>query len=1129
MTCPRCQTERPEDAPGGLCPHCLAQAGLDLNLAGNLVLDAAAGVRPADSEPAAEAGVQGAWSNLSSHTPGPNQPSPTTDFGDYELLEEIARGGMGVVYKARQRSLNRLVAVKMVLGGPLASNSLRQRFLSEAQVVANLQHPNIVAIHEAGEHAGQPFFAMDYVQGRSLAEILRNGPLEPQRAAAYVKTIAEAVQYAHSRGILHRDLKPPNILIDASDQPRITDFGLAKRLDDAAVCTLEGPLTVTGQVLGSPNFMAPEQAQGLQRDVGPASDVYSMGALLYHLLTGRPPFQAATLSEVLRQVIATEPAPPRLLNADVPRDLETICVKCLEKDIRRRYPSAQALADELGRLLRGEPILARPLGRAGKAAKWCRRNPFPAAALGVALLSLSFGLAGIAWEWRRAEAEALVARRNAYAADMKEVQRALEDSNLGRARELLNRYGPAPSSASFATLNPRPPTELRGWEWRYYWSRCQSEGRFTLCRCSNSVSALAFSADGRWLAVRQRGGAISLWNAAAGRLKQELPGSQWDDSLAFSPRGNLLAWSKRNTNGEPVLSVLEASAQKEIASFKLPGGLRSVAFSPDANLIAALGLDGNLRVCEVASRQVVTQLVTGPLDLRFRSFRPSNATENPPVEAGGARGDLGTKAGKRIASNFFVQRYGRVLFSPDGRWLAVGEATPRIELLDRTTGKTNVIEIPAPADGISALAFSPDSRLLAAGCGAGTNDIHVWDLADNTVFRLRGQSGWVASLAFSPDGQTLASAGADQSLRLWDVSRQAERRRFQGSTDEIWALAWSPDGKNLVTGGRDGAVRYWDPAAKPMVVPYLVLPARVYAGALAFSPDSKSFLTVTQPEGEVLRWDADTLEVVERLGFLGTKHNSLALSKEAHWLALGDASGHVRVWDWAARRLETNLVFDRMELVGLEFSPQGLGCCGLSPRGGLALKAWRAPRWEELDLTGISFQGLGHAAGSPDGQMIAMGYEGARAVWWSLTSRRTVATFDCQGANGGGVCVAFSPDGKVFATAAVYGGVTLWDVASCRPRPTGRSFRDLLYRLAFSPDGRRVIASGTSPHAVLWVWDVATGRELAALPGVPGSYIVGFSPDGNTVWATANEGTALFWRAPSLEEIAQREKGMAAR
>lgn len=313
--------------------------------------------------------------------------APLLAFHDYEILEEIARGGMGVVYRARQTSLNRPVAIKMMLGGHLANAAELKRFRAEAETAAQLQHPNIVAIHEVGEHAGQPFFSMDLVQGQNLAQLVRDEPLPPRRAAEYLKTIAEAVQYAHSRGVLHRDLKPSNILIDENDQPRITDFGLAKRLDNSELGTPNAELTQTGQVLGSPSFIPPEQAAGQKDQISPASDVYSLGAILYHCLTARPPFVAESLTQTLRLVAEQESVAPRLLNASVPRDLETICLKCLEKGPSHRYDSAQDLADDLGRFLRNAPIEARPLGVVLKVHRWCVRNKSLAAS-GMAALAL---------------------------------------------------------------------------------------------------------------------------------------------------------------------------------------------------------------------------------------------------------------------------------------------------------------------------------------------------------------------------------------------------------------------------------------------------------------------------------------------------------------------------------------------------------------------------------------------------------------------------------------------------------------------------------------------------------------------------------------------------------------------
>src|SRR4029077_12685180 len=275
-------------------------------------------------------------------------------FGDYELLEEIARGGMGVVYRARQVSLNRIIAVKMLLAGPLATKEFVERFRTEPPAAASLQHPNIVAIHEVGFAEGQHFFAMDYVEGLTLAQLVAQGPLPGRQAATYLKTIAEAIHFAHERNVLHRDLKPSNVLIDsATDQPRVTDFGLAKRLES------ETEMTLSGQLLGSPNYVSPEQAAAKRGTVGKRSDVYSLGAILYHLLTGRPPFQGETLTDVLQQLADDDPLAPRLLTSRVPRDLETICLKCLEKEPSRRYQSARELADELDRFLHDRPIQAR--------------------------------------------------------------------------------------------------------------------------------------------------------------------------------------------------------------------------------------------------------------------------------------------------------------------------------------------------------------------------------------------------------------------------------------------------------------------------------------------------------------------------------------------------------------------------------------------------------------------------------------------------------------------------------------------------------------------------------------------------------------------------------------------------
>lgn len=339
--CPRCGRPLPAQALAGQCPACLAAALLR-----------PPAPPPVDAEDASDL---------------PRR------FGDYELLAEVARGGMGVVFRARQISLNRTVAVKMILAGQLSGDAAVKRFRAEASAVARLQHPGIVAAHEVGEVAGTHFFSMDFVDGRSLADMSRTAPLPARRAARYVRDAAEAIEHAHRHDILHRDVKPSNLLIDQDDRVRVTDFGVACCLEAGA------DATASGAVLGTPSYMSPEQASGHRSRQGPAADVYSLGATLYALLTGRPPFQADTPLETLRQVVNEAPARPRVLNRNIPADLETIALKCLRKEPAQRYASAQALADDLRRFLEGQPILARRASQLDRVWRWTRRNPALAA------------------------------------------------------------------------------------------------------------------------------------------------------------------------------------------------------------------------------------------------------------------------------------------------------------------------------------------------------------------------------------------------------------------------------------------------------------------------------------------------------------------------------------------------------------------------------------------------------------------------------------------------------------------------------------------------------------------------------------------------------------------------------
>jgi serine/threonine protein kinase len=430
--CPDCGAAIPPDQPKGLCATCALKGALELSNGQSQVLQTEASGNASLPQPVTPAGQL-----------------PTLKyFGDYELLEEIARGGMGIVYKARQVSLDRIVAVKLLLRGEYASEDFIKRFRVEASAAASLQHPNIVAIHEVGVHQGQHYFAMDLVDGPNLAQLLRDGPLPAMRAAGYVRIIAEAIHFAHTRRILHRDIKPSNVLIDANDQPRVTDFGLAKQLvgtgstpsdsisqevPEAMERSPADSLTLSGQVLGSPGYMPPEQASGQREKIGVTSDVYSLGAILYHALTGRPPFAGQSVADTLKQVENKEPIAPRLLSPSVPRDLETICLKCLQKEPGKRYMSAEALAAELGRFLCDEPIQAHPVSRPEKIWRWCRRNPVVASLTAVIVVAVIAGTAG----WLQVKASRQKALAILYANDDFLAQRALTVTSLGEARDIL--------------------------------------------------------------------------------------------------------------------------------------------------------------------------------------------------------------------------------------------------------------------------------------------------------------------------------------------------------------------------------------------------------------------------------------------------------------------------------------------------------------------------------------------------------------------------------------------------------------------------------------------------------------------------------------------------------------------
>ncbi len=460
-------------------------------------------------------------------------PEQVPPLPGYEVLAELGRGGMGVVFKARHLGLGRVVALKMILAAGYASAEERQRFRTEAEAIARLQHPNIVAVHDFGEHDGKPYLSLEFCPQGSLDRKLNGTPLPPQQAAALVALLAAAMQAAHQQNVIHRDLKPANVLLTADGTPKVTDFGLAKKLDEAGQ-------TASGAIMGTPSYMAPEQAGGQGKAVGPAADVYSLGAILYECLTGRPPFKAATPLDTILQVVSDEPVPVRQLQPKCPRDLETICLKCLRKEPQKRYASAAELADDLGRYQVGEPITARPVGRLERAVKWVKRNPVVTGAALAVVLALVGGTTVSSLKYREAEAARFAANDalDREAKRVKERDAALEDARHQLANSSFLLAVAACDNRDVAVARQRLVSieeKHRGWEWHYF-RRQATGGIFTLYGHVAPVLSVAFSPDGSRLVTGSEDQTAKVWDARTGNSLLELKGhTEKVSSAAFSP------------------------------------------------------------------------------------------------------------------------------------------------------------------------------------------------------------------------------------------------------------------------------------------------------------------------------------------------------------------------------------------------------------------------------------------------------------------------------------------------------------------------------------------------------------------------------------------------------------------
>ena len=963
-------------------------------------------------------------------------------FGDYELLEEIARGGMGIVYRARQVSLNRTVAVKVLLFGQFSSDAFVQRFRTEAQAAASLQHPNIVAIHEVGEHEGQHYFSMDYIEGQSLADLAREKPVGAEQAAKYLVTVAHAIHYAHQRGVLHRDLKPSNVLIDFDGQPHVTDFGLAKRLAG------DSELTLPGQVLGSPNYMPPEQADPKRGSMRPESDVYSLGAILYHLVTGRPPFVAETLEETLLQLLNAEPIAPRILNPKVPRDLETICLRCLNKDSRQRYGSAEMLAQDLERWGQGEPILARPVATAEKVWRWCKRRPL-VAGLGFALCAVfAAGLTGVLWQWQRAERHATAATdqlREAYIAQARANRRT---DRLGRRHESLAAVSRA------AALNPS--SEQRD-ELRNEAIACFA---LTDLRQTREWPIPEGGAEGTWCfdarltlyAHRSGQDEIIVENVTDARQVARLPGVgvpvAWIN--CFSPDGHYLMVSYRNGTRR-FWNILRC----EIA-LTLPGG--ECDFSADSDLLI-VSHDGSLSLYSTENWQQLRRLPVRTL-MHTVEFYP-DASKVAAIPAGRDQVEIIDVATGKSLTTWAVQGGLRCLqMSGDGRSLAGGTDDGRIYFWDPATGEPR-LDLSAHENRVNWIEFNQDASLVASVSWDG--NLRLWDAFTGQLIVSSPAMGDKVQVA--SDGRYLAYADA-RGISMLEVLLHPEFQRLSRNAEYMgaWSLGFRRDGRVLAVALAGDEIRLWNLATAKEVgtVPQL-------SRSVHFHPDGKRLIT---SGGGLYAWRVECEQGATNLLPVGPRTQLMAGSSFMY----SDLSLNGRFLAVARRSNGTALVLDLENRENV---------VTLGPH----------PNIQWVAITG-------------DGRFVATGtWQGAGVKVWNVATRQLLKDLPASR----NAKVLFSPDGRWLATSAddyrVY-EVASWKLQWRIPVPRdGHELNDL----AFSPDGQ-TLAIGNHPRNIhLYATATGERLAILEPPQQAFIVALAFSPDGTTLAALQRNRAVHLW------------------
>ncbi|HOX07556.1 MAG TPA: protein kinase, partial [Planctomycetota bacterium] len=1045
--------------------------------------------------------------------------APGRIFAGYQIVQEVGRGGMGVVYRAVDPQLGRTVALKLMLAAEHASAEEVERFFREAASAARLRHPNIVPIHEFKVHAGRPYFTMDYIEGRSLAEAMAAGRLGVRQGVEIMEKVCRGVAHAHANGIVHRDLKPANIIVGPDGEPHVTDFGLAKLMGANPSGT--PALTRSGYAMGTPDYMAPEQASGQSREVDARSDVYALGCILYEILTGRPPFSGSGAMDILRQHMDSDPASPTRMGVKVAEDVEVICLKCLEKDPARRYRDAGDLAADLRRFLDGEPITARraSIGYVvGRKLVRHRVVATVAAVAAAAMVSLTaWYIAGLRSEKQRTAGErdrAVEARHEAERQqqlaekarqEAERQQRLAEEARKGEveqrqrlSRELyfsniaLGRRSIEDSDIARSDgLLAGCPAGLRHWEWGWLSRIGHNEARSLTASDGRPASAVCFSPDGARLASAGHDGRIRVWEVATGREVGAFKAqSAALSALAFGAGGRLLA----SASMDGTVRLWDAAGGDPTMELAGPGKpMRAVAFSPDGSRVAAGGADSAVRVWEVPGGKAVEDgpVLTRPapgLVVRGLAFSPDGA--RLAIAANDTTLRIWDFA-ERKESAVLVHGGGvtSAAWSRDGARLVSGCMDDRVRIWDARSGR-KLVECAEANRQVDCVAWGPDDRqVFYAGEARQVRSMELsGDGEHGHSLTLRGHGSWVTSLAVFPAGRLLASADKGGEVKIWDLSRNLgavvlepytpeEARRNHLTVDQVRSMtaAWRPDGRALVTGGADATLRVWDaPGAK------LLASDRHHRGMITcvdWSRDGRHVASASL-DGRLVLWGAPATakpEVLKDIP-LGAQALAAAFDPDGLRLASADATGQVRIW--AVPGGEARTVVARH-------------------RGGAGAVAW-FPSGDRL------------ASGGGDGTILVN----------AAADGREIASFP----SGGGTVLrlACRPDGKMLVAALNDGSVRAWETDGWKEVFVQRGAAGSTRGLSFSADGLRLAVSDRDNGLALL--ESASGREVLRVNSVHLAVnAVSFSPANPRQLAAANaDGTAVVytaedWRTPETE------------